>query len=106
MRRGEVRIGISGWRYSGCTAIACSIAAYSDASLAAWAERVDAWAEGGEPRRARRIATVSPRARTPRDIYLYFDNDMKVHAPFDAARPLRALSLPTAIDASQPTRAA
>lgn len=29
--------------------------------------------------------TVAPPAvRTPRDVFVYFDNDVKVHAPFDA----------------------
>jgi uncharacterized protein YecE (DUF72 family) len=28
-----------------------------------------------------------------RDIYLYFDNDAKVHAPFDARRLVRRLDL-------------
>lgn len=27
-----------------------------------------------------------PRSATPRDVYVYFDNDAKVHAPFDAKR--------------------
>lgn len=44
---------------------------YTDAELDAWAEKVEGWrsAEGGR-----------------RDVYVYFDNDAKVHAPFDAAR--------------------
>lgn len=58
---------------------------YSSAELDRWAERVAAWRRGGEPADAVRAA---PDARAPRsrgrDVYVYFDNDAKVHAPFDA----------------------
>jgi len=57
---------------------------YSPAALDAWAARIDAWRHGGEPRDARRISAKPPRRRARRDVYCYFDNDMKVHAPFDA----------------------
>ncbi|HEV7204536.1 MAG TPA: DUF72 domain-containing protein [Jatrophihabitans sp.] len=39
---------------------------YSEAALDVWAGRVRAWTDAG------------------RDVYVYFDNDMKVRAPFDA----------------------
>ncbi len=39
---------------------------YSDAALDEWASLMRGWAEGGT------------------DVYAYFDNDMKVRAPFDA----------------------
>lgn len=39
---------------------------YTEKALASWARRIDAW------------------QRTGRDVYAYFDNDSKVHAPFDA----------------------
>jgi uncharacterized protein YecE (DUF72 family) len=44
---------------------------YTDAELDEWARKVTAWRDdpaGG------------------RDVYVYFDNDIKVHAPFDAMR--------------------
>jgi uncharacterized protein YecE (DUF72 family) len=56
---------------------------YSSAALARWAARIRAWRSGKEPRDATRWA---PR-RSPgaaRDVYVYFDNDAKVHAPYDA----------------------
>ena len=43
---------------------------YGDAAIAAWAERILAWRERA-------------------DVYVYFDNDAKVHAPFDAQRLAR-----------------
>lgn len=64
---------------------------YSDAELEWWAERIGRWANGGEPRDARR---VEPRRRAPRrkrPVYVYFDNDQKVHAPFDAMRLVERL---------------
>jgi hypothetical protein len=34
-------------------------------------------------------------------VYCYFDNDVKVHAPFDAARLARRLGLPTGLSGDQ-----
>ncbi|MCC8486999.1 DUF72 domain-containing protein [Xanthomonas campestris pv. raphani] len=67
---------------------------YSDHALDRWGERIAAWAAGGEPSDAQR---VGPRAskRARRDVYCYFDNDMKVHAPFDARGLMQRLHLPT-----------
>nr|WP_255516370.1 DUF72 domain-containing protein [Luteimonas suaedae] len=56
---------------------------YSDAALDDWARRIDAWSRGTQPRDARRAGRASV-PRRARDVYCYFDNDMKVHAPFDA----------------------
>ena len=55
---------------------------YGDNALDVWAGRVVKWARGeqAEGRRASE-ETVDVRAR---DVYVYFDNDAKVRAPFDA----------------------
>lgn len=58
---------------------------YSIAALENWAERIRAWRDGLQPQDARLISEEAPRERESRDIFCYFDNDMKVHAPFDAA---------------------
>lgn len=55
---------------------------YDDLDLDAWARRVAAWARGSEPRDAERVGSKA--GRRPRDVYVYFDNDAKVRAPFDA----------------------
>jgi len=55
---------------------------YSDEALDRWAQRVATWARGGQPD-GRRASTVGMEVR-PRDVYVYFDNDIKVRAPFDA----------------------
>ncbi len=48
---------------------------YTDEALDAWARRIRAWARAGH------------------DVYVYFDNDVKVHAPFDALRLMHRLRL-------------
>ena len=60
------------------------VSGYSDPALDDWARRIRAWSVGGEPRGARKAGTSAPRKRKSRDVYTYFDNDVKVHAPFDA----------------------
>ena len=64
---------------------------YSDEALDDWARRIRAWARGGQPRGARRISSEAPPRRSSRDVYCYFDNDVKVKAPFDAALLMRRL---------------
>ena len=66
---------------------------YGRAALKRWAERVRAWSEGGEAAGAQRIARPAAKRRSGRDVYVYFDNDAKVHAPFDAIALRRLLKL-------------
>ncbi|MDR6937845.1 DUF72 domain-containing protein [Luteibacter sp. 3190] len=63
---------------------------YGDAALADWARRIRAWRRGAQPSGEPRISRVAPAKRASRDVYVYFDNDMKVKAPRDA-RSLIAL---------------
>jgi uncharacterized protein YecE (DUF72 family) len=58
------------------------VSGYDDAALDAWAARVATWAKGGEPADATRIDGAGPKG--VRDVFVYFDNDAKVRAPFDA----------------------
>jgi uncharacterized protein YecE (DUF72 family) len=58
---------------------------YTEAALDRWADRILAWSRGDEPRDARRVGGAARKART-RDVFCYFDNDIKVRAPFDADR--------------------
>jgi uncharacterized protein YecE (DUF72 family) len=57
---------------------------YDDRALDAWAERVVAWAIGCEPRNAERVIDTPGPKLAARDVFVYFDNDAKVRAPFDA----------------------
>ena len=58
------------------------VSGYESEALQVWADRIVAWATGG--------CAEGPRAcdkkvsAKPRDVYVYFDNDAKVRAPFDA----------------------
>jgi uncharacterized protein YecE (DUF72 family) len=68
--------------------------AYADEALDLWATRIDAWRRGSQPADARRIAPhLDPAERKHRDVYCYFDNDAKTHAPFDAQRLMQRLGL-------------
>lgn len=51
------------------------VSGYSDAALKWWAERLKRWRRG-------------------RNVFVYFDNDAKVHAPFDAKRLAALLGSP------------
>ena len=64
---------------------------YTDRALDQWASRIRAWSQGREPADARRIGGAGRRGR--RDVYCYFDNDVKVRAPFDANRLMQKLDL-------------
>jgi uncharacterized protein YecE (DUF72 family) len=55
---------------------------YGENALDVWAERVARWARG-EQADGRRASPVVAEV-VPRDVYVYFDNDAKVRAPFDA----------------------
>jgi uncharacterized protein YecE (DUF72 family) len=63
---------------------------YDEAALDHWAARVQTWLAGREPADARRCgAPCAP--RSGRDAYIFFDNDAKVRAPFDALALARRL---------------
>ena len=57
---------------------------YTERALKEWARCIRAWANGRQPSDVARIAKGAPSRRASRDVYVYFDNDMKVHAPDDA----------------------
>jgi uncharacterized protein YecE (DUF72 family) len=58
---------------------------YSSSELDRWAERIAAWRQGSQVSNA---ILAAPGAAAPasggRDVFVYFDNDVKVRAPFDA----------------------
>jgi len=56
---------------------------YTSAALDRWADKIDAWLDGRQPPEARTIAPTAAR-RAHRDVFVYFDNDVKVRAPYDA----------------------
>jgi uncharacterized protein YecE (DUF72 family) len=64
---------------------------YDAAAIAAWSRRVRAWSEGALPEDARPL-TGKPKHKR-RDVFVYFDNDIKVRAPRDAEALARALGV-------------
>jgi uncharacterized protein YecE (DUF72 family) len=65
---------------------------YSERAIAHWASRIERWHAGKEPKDARRVG-ASAAVSGKRDVYVYFDNDMKAHAPRDAVALQRALGI-------------
>jgi uncharacterized protein YecE (DUF72 family) len=57
---------------------------YSERALASWARRIRKWDKDG------------------RDVYVYFDNDVKVKAPFDALNLMRMLGLEWGVPLHKP----
>jgi uncharacterized protein YecE (DUF72 family) len=64
---------------------------YSEQALDRWAGRIRAWSEGSQPEDARLISAKAAPKKASRDVYCYFDNDVKVRAPFDAQRLIAKL---------------
>lgn len=75
---------------------------YTDSALARWTARIDAWVKGEQPNDARLISGKAPRALKSRQVFCYFDNDIKVHAPFDAAKLAHNLALPSGLYETPP----
>lgn len=67
---------------------------YTEEALDRWAARIRAWSTGSEPEDALLMSEKRPRRSGSRDVYCYFDNDIKVRAPFDAASLMGKLGLP------------
>jgi uncharacterized protein YecE (DUF72 family) len=59
---------------------------YTAAALERWARRLRAWSEGRQVDDARLLAPGTRAPSGPRDVFVYFDNDIKVKAPRDAMR--------------------
>lgn len=66
---------------------------YSDEALDNWCRRIRLWSEGSQPDDAQLISTDKTPSRQAREVYCYFDNDVKVRAPYDARQLLRRLGL-------------
>jgi uncharacterized protein YecE (DUF72 family) len=66
---------------------------YTEAALDRWADRIGTWSKGGQSGDARVVSDKAARARRSRDVYCYFDNDVKVRAPFDADRLMQKLGV-------------
>ena len=61
------------------------VSGYNDRALDWWGKRIEFWRRGQQPPDAKLI-TARKIDNQMRDVFVYFDNDAKVHAPFDAIR--------------------
>jgi uncharacterized protein YecE (DUF72 family) len=64
---------------------------YTDEALSRWAARIRAWHSGSLLESPHLISRTHP-TRAVRDVYCYFDNDVKVKAPFDAEKLIARLT--------------
>ena len=71
------------------------VSGYTESALDWWADRIRAWSCGREPDDPKRTLEQPCRRATCRDVYAYFDNDVKVRAPFDAMNLARRLGCST-----------
>jgi uncharacterized protein YecE (DUF72 family) len=63
---------------------------YRPSEIALWADRTEHWMRGRAMKGERCIKSLGS-DRIKRDVYVYFDNDAKVRAPFDALALEKAL---------------
>lgn len=66
---------------------------YSDEALERWKTRIATWSRGKQIAEPRLIGQHRNTPRKERDVFCYFDNDVKVRAPYDARRLLGKLGL-------------
>ncbi|MBK5479587.1 DUF72 domain-containing protein [Pseudomonas sp. TH21] len=67
---------------------------YTDEALERWGNRIERWAHGKQPTDAHLVDPQrKPAARKQREVFCFFDNDIKVRAPFDARQLLGRFGL-------------
>ena len=69
------------------------VSGYTPSALQSWASKIRAWAAGRTPAGSKLVTQRPSRRVEGRDVFIYFDNDAKVHAPFDAMSLARILKL-------------
>jgi len=68
------------------------VSGYTKPALKHWKTKVRSWAEGTASAKGKAAKTKTAAAK-PRDVFVYFDNDVKVRAPFDAMSLAGSLGL-------------
>ncbi len=67
------------------------VSGYTPEALAAWGRKVRVWVKGHTPSGTHLL--TKRQSNSGRDVFVYFDNDAKVHAPFDAMSLAHQLDL-------------
>jgi hypothetical protein len=74
---------------------------YTGPALDEWARKIRCWSKGGTPENARLPTPLPPTRKQGREVFTYFDNDVKTHVPFDAISPGKRFRL-TSLWANRP----
>ena len=69
------------------------VSGYTPAALQEWARKIRGWSKGGNPSGTRLTTAKSAPRATGRDVFCYFDNDVKTRAPYDAMMLAHLLKL-------------
>lgn len=60
------------------------VSGYTSTALRKWKSKIQQWRRGASPAAAHCLTNPPPARPGGRDVFVYFDNDVKVRAPFDA----------------------
>lgn len=60
------------------------VSGYTKPALTEWGRKIRAWAGGRTPTGTKLTGPRAKPAAQGRDVFVYFDNDVKVHSPYDA----------------------
>lgn len=66
---------------------------YSDAELLGWADRLRRWSRGSQSNDGMRVLPQAEIPNVERDVFCYFDNTDKLHAPRNARRLMQMLDI-------------
>ena len=70
------------------------VSGYTDEAIDRWAKKVRAWLKGEEAPGAQHTGEKAKPRKAGRDVFVYFDNDVKVKAPRDARSLMARIGLP------------
>ena len=60
------------------------VSGYTPVALRSWAKKIRAWSKGGNAPKGKLTGPSATARARGRDVFVYFDNDVKIRAPYDA----------------------
>ena len=69
------------------------VSGYTDSALQEWARKIRVWRKGGNATGTKLTAVAAKPQPDGRDVFVYFDNDVKTRAPYDAMTLTHLLGL-------------